>query len=550
MFATVRMKRFLLALLPWMVLTAAAWGQTRPAELFFSHLGVLSERGLRVGDECFMPVEALRRLGWETTIADGIASVKVHDRAAQVPLRTFGDQPMVPFRRLSELLGFDATWRGSTNTLELLARLESVRYREGKIEVDATLPVRLSVATQTNPDRIVVDLEGARIVPETKLALEGNTRIVQLRDTVVRVTIEGRPAPALPVLDPARTLAMDLFASDPAGNPTGPVPTIPNVEPGSEMPPLNPATPARPTLPPVTAGPLVLRNEGPNAATFQISLSRALASPPRFRRPEPDTIEILLPQAILNLGAELPVSASVQSIESRMEGTTAILALKLSRPMGAEISPDGRNLIVRLIKPSVGNGRLAGKIVVIDPGHGGKDGGARAPDGSALEKTLNLNIGRYAAEYLAQEGATVIMTRKTDVFVSLRERAEIANRNNAHFFISIHINSSGLNSKARGGMTFYHKRDPIGQLLADCIQGEIKKISGIPCLGSWSDQRIYGSGFAVLRYARMPAVLIECGFINNVHDRRRMVTRDFQQGVAMSIVRGLRVYLGDDKAKE
>ena len=96
-----------------------------------------------------------------------------------------------------------------------------------------------------------------------------------------------------------------------------------------------------------------------------------------------------------------------------------------------------------------------------------------------------------------------------------------------------------------GGMTFYHKSSAVGQVLAECIQSEIAKVSKLKSHGAWSDGRIYDTGFSVLRNSTMPGVLIEFGFINNSADRKRMVTADFQSDVAGAVVKGLKVYLGD-----
>jgi N-acetylmuramoyl-L-alanine amidase len=167
-----------------------------------------------------------------------------------------------------------------------------------------------------------------------------------------------------------------------------------------------------------------------------------------------------------------------------------------------------------------------------------------------LEKDLTLKIGTFLAEALTAEGATVILTRKTDVNPSLRERSAIANRNHADFFISIHINSNRLANSRSGSIAFHHGEEPIGSLLAECIQGEVAKAGGLPSLGPESDTSIYSSGFAVLRYAKMPAMLLECGFINDAHDLRRMVTDDFQRKIATAVVQGLKVYLGDAKTEE
>ncbi len=101
-----------------------------------------------------------------------------------------------------------------------------------------------------------------------------------------------------------------------------------------------------------------------------------------------------------------------------------------------------------------------------------------------------------------------------------------------------------------GGITFHHKGNVISKVLAECIQQQIGSVSGIPSLGAWSDGKIYSQGgFSVLRNIKMVGVLIEFGFINNEHDRKRIVSSQFQDAVTRAAVRGLKVYLGDAKTK-
>ena len=96
-------------------------------------------------------------------------------------------------------------------------------------------------------------------------------------------------------------------------------------------------------------------------------------------------------------------------------------------------------------------------------------------------------------------------------------------------------------------MTFYHMQQATSRFLAQCIQTEIAGVSKIPDMGVWSDSRIYSvKGFAVLRFTEMPAVLIELGFLNHSYDRVRVQEPEFQESVAKAIVKGLKVFLGDD----
>ena len=157
---------------------------------------------------------------------------------------------------------------------------------------------------------------------------------------------------------------------------------------------------------------------------------------------------------------------------------------------------------------------------------------------------------KLIAERLMAEGATVIMTRSTDVFISLNKRAQIANSSGADFFISSHINSTGGAATQSGTITFHHKGNALGKQLATCIQNEIAKVNKLPNKGVWSDGKIYQNGFAVLRQTTMPGVLLELGFINHPKDRARMVTEEFQQSVAAAVVRGMKVFLGDAKKND
>ncbi len=552
-YGTVRMKRLLLVLVPWMAMTAAAWGQTRSAELFFTYFGSIRDHVFRVGDDCYVPSSVLRGIGWQVEEREGTATVRIDERRARVALRRIGDSLMVPMTEVLGAVGLQYKWETTSNTLDVFAPLNSIRYERGRLSVDAGLPIKTTLTVLQNPKRTVIELNGANLLPETKMVLQDGARIGQYKPNVVRVVIDGElPNASLPA-SAAVTKTFEANLGTPSDPPTGanvshdedpPIagqPVAPIIIQGSPPPQQTFGTA------PIVAGPLNAGSDGPTTAVLSLRLSGPLAAAPTFRRPDPNLLEIVLPNTTLQLGDQpaSPDMLSVQSVDTRTEGSSAVLSLRLVRPMGLEISMSAGMLQIRLLKPNVGNGRLAGKLVVIDPGHGGHDSGATTPARELMEKNMTLAIGKLTAQKLAEEGAMVIMTRKTDDFISLTERPSIANRNNADFFVSIHINANGLDTSSRGGITFYHLKDPICQVLADCIQSQIKRVSGLPSLGTWSDGKIYHSGFAVLRGAKMPAVLVECGFINNGSDRKRMMTDDFKQAIATGIVNGLKVYLGE-----
>ena len=540
------MKRIFLVLLPWMVMATVANAiQSRSAEVIFTYLGAIPEHGIRIADECYVPLTFLDKVGWRHSVRNSSVIIETDFKGARVPMREFDLGRMIPLRAALDQMGAESIWEPDGDRLLVCTPVSRISVKGNMVEVDTLLPTRPRVFRLTGPHRFVVDLPGARLTRETAQQIEGNgVRVSQIELNTVRIAYGPGYRPSLPLIPAVGTKFK--WELDPDEDPG-----TPDVQP--EPPIAEPVKPPviKPTFnlgPKVQAGPLRVAVESGNRVSLSIKLSGVLAKPPQFRRPEPDVLEVVL----YNTQLTAPDSSQLQSANIRdvaigEEGPNSILTLKLARPMGVELSPQPGSLGIVLIKPNVGDGHLAGKIVVVDAGHGGTDSGAKSPAKDAFEKNMTLKIAKQLSEALAKEGATVIMTRKTDVFIPLKERAEIANRNGAHFFISCHINSNRLNNSTSGGKTFYHKNSPIGQLLADCIQQEIAKVSGLKSFGAWSDGRIYQSGFAVLRHSKMPGVLIEFGFINHNFDRKRMLSTDFQEKVASAVVRGLKVFLGDGK---
>ncbi len=176
---------------------------------------------------------------------------------------------------------------------------------------------------------------------------------------------------------------------------------------------------------------------------------------------------------------------------------------------------------------------LAGTVCV-DPGHGGKDSGAVW--GEVLEKDLTFSISRKVAQRL---GGQAVMTRHGDVYVSLRERCEVANRSGAEVFVSIHVNSSSVPPKKGGAEVWYYPGSEEGRTLASIIARKIGAERGVKA-----------GRFYVLKHTRMPAVLIECGFINVEQDRQRLCDPAYQEWLADRIVEGIEAYLNGRRKKE
>lgn len=173
-------------------------------------------------------------------------------------------------------------------------------------------------------------------------------------------------------------------------------------------------------------------------------------------------------------------------------------------------------------------------IVFLDPGHGGKDPGAI---GHGLkEKDITLDIGLKVGEILKRHNVEVVYSRTTDVFIELADRANMANKSNVDIFVSIHVNSF-TNSNARGVETFSHIGSTKGAVLAKDIQDQLvlDKIFTV-------DRGTKTANFAVLRLTKMPAALVELGFISNYYDAE--ILRNKQSEMAESVAKGILKNLG------
>jgi len=198
----------------------------------------------------------------------------------------------------------------------------------------------------------------------------------------------------------------------------------------------------------------------------------------------------------------------------------------VSRPK-VPIRPD----ILTRPKPS-----LRGKVIVVDPGHGGKMPGAWKQTRSKLpEKTINLDIAQKVAASLSARGAKVIQTRTSDVHVENINRARLAERSRADLFVSIHANSSPKAHITGTSVHIYNKASKQSQWAAHYMVSAFKG-AGIDCRG------IYRNNFEVLREHSRPAILIECGFLTNSSEAQKLNTSTYRTRMADTIVEGIANY--------
>ncbi|MBD2292854.1 N-acetylmuramoyl-L-alanine amidase [Anabaena sphaerica FACHB-251] len=180
---------------------------------------------------------------------------------------------------------------------------------------------------------------------------------------------------------------------------------------------------------------------------------------------------------------------------------------------------------------SVPRGKL---IVVIDPGHGGKDSGAPGL-GGLLEKDVILPIGRRVAAILEQNGVQAVMTRDADFFVELQGRVDIANRVNANLFVSIHANAVDNRPDVNGLEVYYYDS---GYGLAEAVRKAM-----LQDIGTLKDRGTRKARFYVLRKNSMPAILVETGYMTGREDNPRLGSPEYQNRMADAIARGILNYL-------
>lgn len=206
--------------------------------------------------------------------------------------------------------------------------------------------------------------------------------------------------------------------------------------------------------------------------------------------------------------------------------------------------------------------------IVVDAGHGGKDAGAIG--NGYKEKDIALAVSKKLATNLKKD-FNVILTRDSDYFVELAERARIGNRANADFFVSIHLNSAGTSSSNGAEVFYYSKKgttpyatevanlenraggqtdEPISDFIINDIFYRINQqkssavandvLNGIVSNFGLRKRGVFGANFAVLRGSNSPSILIELGFISNYGDVSNYATNSGQERVAESIANAIR----------
>lgn len=179
-------------------------------------------------------------------------------------------------------------------------------------------------------------------------------------------------------------------------------------------------------------------------------------------------------------------------------------------------------------------------LIVIDPGHGGRDPGKVGVNG-ALEKDINLSISMKLRTILEDNGFEVLMTREEDIGLyeegdsnkkrtDLNNRIRMINESNPVIAISIHQNSF-TQENVKGAQVFYYKESSEGRRLAETLQAKIKET-----LGDDNHRKAKSdTSYYMLRKTECPLVIVECGYLSNYNEASLLVNDDYQEKIAQGI---------------
>ena len=255
------------------------------------------------------------------------------------------------------------------------------------------------------------------------------------------------------------------------------------------------------------------------------------------------TISIPKDDIQLENGSISPKDGIVDSIQVTEDKEYKNIKISFQRDISYEVLSAATSKVISLkFKKNVSTNPNS-KLIVIDPGHGGKDPGTVPKD--VKEKDVALAISSKLDEKLTEKGYNTIMTRDTDVFVDLYERADIANRNNADLFISIHCNYND-NKDISGIQVLYCPASaPKGAGRNSYEFAKAMKEELIKDLGAVDKGVIERPNLVVTRETKMDAILIETGFLSNAEDEKLLTDEEYQYKMVDAIIKGIENFLSE-----
>jgi len=487
--------------------------------------------------------------GWADNALSSIARLYEEIKDTKDAIKTLQfllhDYPQTPLRDLAErdIVRLSGTGEVTAKDKETTT-VENLRFWEEetsvRIVVDISGEVSFKNGEAKSPERFFVDISPARlnsmlIGKEWATESKGlqKIRIAQYDGSTVRVVLDGvtsKSVTASTLKDPNRII-LDVATAPSTPSPASSPTSIPVTTPAANSKPISSAAP---TTAPKASVPTALPSVSPPAPPV------ATNSP--------------------------SVTGTATNSRPVIEATAANVAAPVLAVTEAKPTNRGDRSLMRSLGLKVSR-------IVIDAGHGGHDTGSIGPSGYT-EKELVLDVSqRLKALIEADMGAEVFMTRAEDAFVPLEKRTEIANKEAADLFVSIHVNSSktktvrgietfflNYNTQSREALETANRENAASELGIHDFQDLIKKLmlkdkvdesrelaehiqaAMSKRMSSGANRGVKQAPFVVLIGANMPSVLAEISFISNPEEERQLKTPTYRQQIAESLFQGIKSY--------
>ncbi|MHB1462523.1 MAG: N-acetylmuramoyl-L-alanine amidase [Armatimonadota bacterium] len=513
----------------------------------------LATPAVRQGGKTLVPIGVLRALG--------VRAVAGIDRGSRRPIVTItmsrrgtftapativGNECMVAIEEIASRLHISTKWDRTGNALIILGHIREIGFDGKTLRVVTSIPVRSSLVDTDwtrSIGRIVLDFDGAvfpptssELIVKSPASLRISTGI--LEDGTTRVVAKLAPNAVIDSISRPSPLQTVVSTSGRAKN------TSDRKEPQASPPATEKASADRPTITGISYSRIGKRT----IEVYVAADMRADYTARTLRHPDRLIVEIpgatlRKPIALLTLDGKIARSVEVEN----RKGLAVRLVVNLGSEASSDVEWDGdrSRYVLTLQSPRETGGTTSGKTVVIDPGHGGVDPGCLGcPD--RMEKIATLGIARQLQKILASMGMRAILTRSSDEYLKLKDRADIGERNSADVFVSIHCNAAEQNSGlAHGTETYYHMGDADSKSLAENLQGAVMESVESQDRGAKPDTDRFDSGMAVLsRSSRhgIPSCLIEVGFLDCTDEAKRICDPVEQRKLADAMARGIKSF--------
>jgi len=405
------------------------------------------------------------------------------------------------------------------------ARLFQVSPQADGIFLQISGNPEITINRLDNPPRITIDLIGLEVPPGLRNTVIPYNRlgVLQIRTaqhepTVGRVVLDLNPNDPLSSRDwQAFNAGGGTVLLKPAGTAVPPVPTSKTIIQGISLAP---------------AGQVIIQTDRPasyrlvqQGSIYTLDIGGA-AIAESFVRPSLTADSPIQRIRLDEFGDVVRVTIWLDASWQLREGA------RVANQINLQLSQIDRAVIPTIpVIPNRGRG-----LVVIDPGHGGRDVGAVG--NGVQEKDLVLPISLRLGRALQNMGYTVEYTRTTDVEIDLEPRVQFANRLQADVFLSIHANSlASRNSSVSGVETYHAPGATLGFALATMVHQQVISATGA------RDRGVRSARFYVIRHTTMPGILLETGFVTNPQEAANLSNPAYQERLAQATAQGVDQFL-------